>query len=325
MKKITVDEKISFLESFLNITLSKDGVNASIWCPFCKHKNKHKHKLVIHLEKNLFHCWICGKKGSDISYVISKLSSSKTQKAKNIFKRKAKTNDLFSFDFEEENLEEIELVEPPSGFKLLANAYDKIDPDIRDTFRYAIKRGANKHKFWYLKLGYSLDPEFRRSLIIPSLDHNGDINFYTSRKIDESSNSSFKYKNANVKKKNIIFNELNINWKLPLTIVEGPLDLLKTNDNATCILGSSLTSDMKLFRKIVENKTEVNLALDSDVYYKALNIAEELYSYDINVNILDTRSADDVGDMTHDQFSYALQSAKKYNKEDKLLSKIAMI
>lgn len=324
MKTVTISDKISFLESFLNLSLSKDGVNASIWCPFCKHSNRNKHKLVIHLEKNLFHCWLCDKKGGDISYVVSRLNKNKVEKAKLLFKKRRNNNNLFSFE-NIENEEEVEFVEVPKGFKLLANAFNTIDPDVRDVFRYAIKRGANKHKFWLLRLGYSNDNEFKRSLILPSLDDNGEINFYTSRKIDEPGNSPFKYKNADIKKKNIIFNELNIDWSLPLTIVEGPLDLLKTNDNATCLLGSSLTEDMKLFKKIVENKTTVNLALDSDVYYKSLKIAETLYSYGIDVNILDTRIADDVGDMTHEQFNGLLESPKKFEKNDRLLSKIASL
>ena len=323
MKKATISDKISFLESFLNVSLSKDGVNASIWCPFCKHPNKHKHKLAIHLEKNLFHCWLCDKKGSDVSYVISRLNKNKVEKAKTLFYKKKNINSLFSFDETEQ--EEVEFVETPKGFRLLANAFNSNDPDVRDVFRYAIKRGANKHKFWFLRLGYSNNIDFKRSLILPSLDENGEINFYTSRKIDEPGNSPFKYKNADIKKKNIIFNEINIDWSLPITIVEGPLDLLKTNDNATCLLGSSLTEDMKLFKKIVENKTIVNLALDSDVYYKSLKIAETLYSYGIEVNILDTRIADDVGDMSHEQFSSMLKNPKKFEKNDRLLSKIAAL
>ena len=59
---------------------------------------------------------------------------------------------------------------------------------------------------------------------------------------------------------------------------------------------------MKLFKKIVENKTTVYLALDSDVYYKTLKIANLLYSYDIETFIVDTRSANDVGDMKLSQF-----------------------
>ena len=126
-------------------------------------------------------------------------------------------------------------------------------------------------------------------------------------------------------KKDIIFNELHIDWSLPITIVEGPLDLLKTNDNATCLLGSSLTQDMKLFKEIVKHKTEVNLALDKDVYFKALKIARMLKEYDVEVNILDTRIADDVGDMSKTQFEDCLNNAKKYEEDDLLLRKIAML
>ena len=93
-----------------------------------------------------------------------------------------------------------------------------------------------------------------RYLILPSYDKNGELNFYVSRNIDADTANSFKYKNANVSKNKIIFNEINIDWNIPLTLVEGPLDLLKTNDNATCLLGSALNEEMLLFQQIVKNK-----------------------------------------------------------------------
>lgn len=332
MRETTSSEKLNFLESFLRVSVSKDGVNASIWCPFCKHSNKSKRKMVIHLEKGLYHCWICDKKGSNVSYVISQLNKSKVEEAKKLFRRKSNKQSFLDVDigalFGEQSItfqEEDEPVFTPSGFKLLAHAFDSNNPDVRDVFRYAIKRGANKHKFWMLRLGYSLNSDFRRTLILPSLDENGDINFYTARKIDVDSSNPIKYKNSANKKKNIIFNEINIDWKRPLTLVEGPLDLLKTNDNATCLLGSSLTQDMKLFKKIVENKTPVNLALDSDVYYKTLKIANLLSEYDVETKIVDTRSATDVGDMTLSQFSELLDNASPFQKENILLSKIAAL
>ena len=74
----TISEKISFFESFIpNTSLSKDGVNLNIWCPFCKHSSKSKLKLSIQLEKGYFHCWLCDKKGSSISYLVSKINTSK--------------------------------------------------------------------------------------------------------------------------------------------------------------------------------------------------------------------------------------------------------
>lgn len=328
MKTISISNKTSFIENLTNRThMSNDGVNISIWCPFCKHSNKNKLKLVIHLEKNFWHCWICDKKGSDVSYIVSRFNKSKVNESKTLFRRKNASNEFKINLFGEEFLDEeiIEIVEIPDGFKLLANNYSSPNPDIRAVFKYAIKRGINKHKMCFLRLGVSTDLEFKRSLIIPSFNDKGDLNFYTARRIDADTSSPVKYKNASVAKKEIIFNELYIDWSLPLTIVEGPLDLLKTNDNATCLLGSSLTYDMKLFKKIVENKTVVNLALDKDVYFKTIKIAKLLHEYDVKVNILDTRIANDVGDMTFSQFNECLNNAKEYKENDLLLTKIAML
>ena len=67
----TINEKLSFFDSFVrNSSLSKDGVNLNIWCPWCRHENKNKLKLAIHLEKGIYHCWICDKKGSNIPNLL---------------------------------------------------------------------------------------------------------------------------------------------------------------------------------------------------------------------------------------------------------------
>ena len=317
---VLLDKKLDFFNSMLkNTELSKDGVNLLIWCPFCKHKNKKKLKLSIHLEKNFFHCWLCDKKGSNINYLVSLIDRNKVKESESLFKKYTKQK--WSL-FEDEEVFEKKEVFLPNDFKFLAEDFDYPDPDARDILKYAIQRGADKHKVWMLRLGFSLDNEFRRYLIIPSYDANGLLNFYTARKIDADTGFAFKYKNADIPKKNIVFNELNICWDEPLTIVEGPLDLLKTNDNATCLLGSSLNEEMLLFQKIVENRTPVKLALDSDVYNKTLSIARKLSEYDISVDILDTRCAPDVGDMTKNQFNKIYENANTFSEKDILLNKI---
>lgn len=317
MKK-TVKEKFNFLSSFIrNYKLEKDDTNLSIWCPFCKNKDKNKLKLVMHLEKNFYHCWICDKSGG-ISSLIWHLDKSKVQESKNYFKSYKKTFSLF-----DEKEEEIDLsVELPRDFRLISNNLHRKDKDLQDLVEYCKNRGFNKHKILMLKVGYSNVFEFRRSLIIPSFDENGVVNFYTSRKIDASTNDPYKYNNARIQKKYIIFNDLNIDWNIPLTLVEGPLDLIKTNDNATCLLGSSLTEDMLLFQKIVKNKTPVNIALDRDAYYKAVRIGNLLSNYDVDVNIVDTRKYSDVGDMPREYFKNILGEANTFDKDDLLLNKI---
>jgi hypothetical protein len=317
-----IQNRIDFIDKHIkNYSLSKDGVNLSIWCPYCKDANKNKLKMVIHLEKCFYHCWVCDKKGSNVSYIFSRTSKNVAELSKKVFiTRKNNSIDLFSSNDEEEiTFDPITL---PSGFKFFVQDFNLKNPDARDVFNYAKKRGISKHKLHILRAGYCLNNELSRYLILPSYDKDGNLNYYVSRNIDADTTHSFKYKNANVPKKLIIFNEINIDWTLPLTIVEGPLDLLKTNDNATCLLGSSLTEDMTLFQKIVKHKTKINLALDSDVYYKTLRIAKLLSSYDVEVNILDTRGSEDVGDMSKKRFNEVLGNSKKFSENDSLLAKI---
>lgn len=316
-------KRLEFFDKYLtNYSLSNDGVNLSIWCPFCKHENKHKKKMVIHLEKCFYHCWICDKKGTNISYLLGRYNSKLGKLSEGVFIKRSNNLSIDIFDKGLEIEESHDPVVLPPDFNFFIDQKSGFNPDARDVLKYAVSRGFTKHKLYMLRAGFSNNSDFRRYLILPSYNNLGELNYYVSRKIDVGTSDSFKYKNANFPKKKIIFNEINIDWKLPLTIVEGPLDLIKTNDNATCLLGSSLTEDMLLFQKIVENKTSINLALDSDVYAKSLNIASLLHRYDIPVNIIDTRGAEDVGDMHPEDFQRRLTLSKEYNKNDKLLAKI---
>ena len=301
--------------------LSKDGINLNIWCPFCSNPSKNKMKLSIHLEKAFYHCWVCDKKGSNIYFLFSKLNKKIPEKYHHLFKKREKKYDLF----EEEIEDKIEPVFLPQDFKFIVEDFSTINPNCKEVIKYSIKRGFNKHKMHILRPGFSTNSEFERYLILPSYDKSGELNYYTCRKIDVSTTDSFKYKNASVPKGKIIFNEVNIDWSIPLTLVEGPLDLIKSNDNATCLLGSSLTEDMLLFKEIVSNKTPVKLAVDSDIYNKTRKIASLLHSYDINVEIIDTRGFEDVGEMTHKAFEDLYNNSQKYNSNDNLLNKIRLL
>lgn len=320
-----VNKRLDFFDSFItNYQLDKDNINLNIWCPFCKHPSKNKLKMSIHLEKGFYHCWLCDKKGNNVPYLVKQLNKNKFEESKRHFKLKTNVG-ISLFEDENEDFEEDIRVDLPKGFKFFIENSSLSNPDVRDTFRYAVKRGVNKHKISMLRAGFSLNNDFKRYLILPSYDKRGVLNYYVSRNIDVDTHNSYKYKNAPIPKKNIIFNEININWKKPLTIVEGPLDLLKTNDNSTCLLGSSLTEDMLLFKEIIKNKTPVYLALDSDAYNKCLKIAKTLYSYDIDVKIVDTRGPEDVGDMDRQDFTDRIVKAKQYSYNDNILSKIKML
>lgn len=331
MTRASNHEKTEFLKRLFSVSkVDSKCENIAVWCPYCKNNNKTKLKLFIHIERGFYHCWVCDKKGSSIHNLVKKVNINFHSESLKLYKSYGNKKIDLGFNFEllnfESNKDESQSVnvieEFPKHFDLLANAFNSNDPDVKAVFKYALSRGFDKHKLFMLRAGFSNEKEFKRSLILPSIDVNGDLNFFTSRKIDANSSDSFKYNNSKVSKKNIIFNEVNIDWSKELVIVEGPLDLIKTPDNSTCLLGSSLTEDMLLFSKIVKNKTPIVLALDSDVYSKTVKIAKTLSEYDVEVKIADTRMAEDVGDMQKEQVLKIINYAKPYNKDKDLINLI---
>jgi len=219
---------------------------------------------------------------------------------------------------------EEEIVIPPEGFKLLATSIALRDPDVQKTIRYARARNLTNRDFWYFKLGTCTRGKFRRRLIMPSFNDVGDLNYFVARTIDNDE-SKMKYLNAKVSKKNVIFNEINIDWSKEITLVEGPMDLTKCDSNATCLLGSHFSEEYATFQKIIKNKTPVLLALDSDMNDKTQKYCKLLSSYGIQVRVLDLGPFSDVGEMSKLDFLHAKKLAKPWKSTDRLYHLIGSI
>ena len=136
------------------------------------------------------------------------------------------------------------------------------------------------------------------------------MNYFISRTIIP--NSSYRYKNFEGSRKEIIFKEIDLDFKKPLVLVEGVFDLVNCPDNATCILGSWLDINYKLFKKIVKNKTPVTLCFDPDAREKSLKIAKSLYEYCIDVK-LSQHTEKDFGDMSQEEVKYFIETAKQFD------------
>ena len=311
-------EKITFLKrAFSKIRLTSNNDNVEVLCPNkkCKSFKSSKLKLVIHLETQQYNCWVCGESGVGVRRLVSKYKSFLVSEVTSVFRDFSKSRDS---DPKQEYH-----VGLPDGFILLAEAHAHLDPDIKASINYARLRGMSARDLWYFKVGAVSSGRFRRRVIIPSFDEFGDLNYFVTRSISDI--SKMKYINSKVPKKDVIFNEINIDWKSELTLVEGPFDLMKANENATCLLGCTLREDQVLFKKIVKNSTSICLALDPDVIDKSHNIARLLISYGISVRILDCSGYEDVGEMSKNDFYERLQAAKPFGRDDRLLSLISSI
>lgn len=319
----------SFVEKVFGTgKISANGQDISVICPICKAKKNEtysKRKLVIR-QDGLSHCWVCDYKSKNLIHLIKVTNKSYL---KEYFDKFIEKQPGFEFENNLPNEDEQpqEKVTLPESFQLLALAEDT--PHVLSLKEYLKSRLTDfERDLWYWRLGFTSfdEKEYRNRIIIPSYDSSGNLNYFTARHIK---GYNPKYKNPEiVKREDIVFNEINIDWTKELTLVEGPFDLIKCNDNATCVLGSSLNQDYYLFQKIVKYETPVLLAYDPDVITKALKLAKLFSEYNITVRILEIPKelkAKDIGDLTKSQFNQLSQGATLYTTNFDLYSRLNLL
>jgi DNA primase len=171
------------------------------------------------------------------------------------------------------------------------------EPYMRHAISYLKSRGICKKSILRWKIGCFSGGSYNQRVCIPSFSAEGDLNYFVTRTYGDS---FFKYKNPNASK-DIIFNDLYVDWNKPIVLVEGVFDAMKC-DNSIPILGSTLKENSKLFQKIVKKNSIVYLAFDKDAKKKELNLAKKLLEYGITVYKIDIDPFNDVGEMTPEQF-----------------------
>lgn len=304
-----MEEKLSIITGFLGKSYKSNNEHL-FQCPFCKH---HKRKFSVNIQRGVYKCWICDQKGRNLYRLVRKFGSQKDREAWKAFSGdKADLNDFENL-FEEEGEDNFEqIVEMPPNFHTLTG-----NVHFRVPLRYLEKRGITRKDILKWKIGFCSDGPFKGRIIIPSFNENGDLNYFIARTFTDEYR---RYKNPPVSR-DIVFNELYVDFDKEVMIVEGAFDAVKA-DNAVPILGSTIRETSRLFKKIVQNNTPVLLALDPDAKYKANNIKRLFFKYGIEVRELQYDDERDVGDMSKKEVEKLSQEAPIIGEEDSLVAAI---
>ena len=320
MSIYSISDKLLFFESvFGNGHLSGNGKNFDIRCPICAPNDVTKKKLSIKTDCDAAHCWVCGYKTRTMSPLIRKYGTQgQLAQYREIFGGTENPNEMVTGE-----LPEVQKLSLPSDFTLLPLANQR-DPDVKATWQYLFGRGLTEKDAWFFKFGISNEYRWKRRVIMPSFDYNGDLNYFTSRAIDKDRRP--KYDNPEVDKNPIIFNEINMKWDSQIILVEGPFDLVKCPENTTAMLGSDLDERHELFNRILLHGTQVALAMDGDMWdRKTPKIAKKLQEYNIDVVIVDVRPWGDPGSMSRAEFKIALGEARTHSWGDNFFIKLNKI
>jgi DNA primase len=269
------------------------------------------------VDKGYYKCWVCDTRGKNIYRVIRRFGSNHDKAQWREFTDAVeydKLEDLFA-----EKVEEKQIVEMPEGFVSLTTR--DVPPTGFAARNYLRKRGLDRQDIVWWKMGYCASGEYEGRIIVPSFDDEGDLTYFVSR----SYNKKFypKYKNPPVSK-NIIFNDLFVDWSSDIILVEGIFDAITAGRNAVPILGSTLNQNSVLLRKIVKEDAGVYVALDPDAKMKELEIIKTLLNFDIEVWKVDIGDNEDVGSMKKEQFQKCLENATLITPDNYLMLTLTM-
>ena len=280
------------------------------FCPKCNH---HKRKLSVNISKNFFKCWVCDYKGKDITPLI-KDRSLKTQ-----WRELTQQVDISRFDEffidREKTEKEKEYLELPQHFSTLTTS--KLSSIGKKAKGYLLSRGITEEQIYLYKIGFCHHGNYRNRIIVPSYDKDGELNYFIARSF---SDDYLKYKNPPCAK-DVIFNDIFIDWKKPIVLVEGFFDSLKY-DNSIPILGSTLNTRTKLFTKIINNCSSVYLCLDKDAANKQSKIAKNLLDFGVKVYTIELYDYNDLGEVPSSLLDEYKKRASVVTREDYLIQRI---
>lgn len=239
-------------------------------CPVCSYEIKGldsgdgKGNLEINYKLRVYKCWSCAEShdthGSLYKFVkkygnkkqIKKfelLLPDEVEENKRIYKRIYLPKEFVSFN------------EVSQGVKLL--------PQYKQALNYIKNRNITDEIIKKYNIGFCLSGLYENRVIIPSYDTEKNLNYFVARSF--LSKTKLKYKNPEVQKEIIIWNEHLIDWNERIYIVEGAFDSIFL-PNSIPMLGKFMSQH--LFDKIYDNvKKDVVIVLDPDAWFDA----EKLY------------------------------------------------
>lgn len=283
------ERKVQGLRESLGPEQIRKGDEYVFFCPRCKHR---KPKLSVNVETDAFHCWVDNFKGLNLAPLLKG-----EIKAEYVTELKGTGADRRP---PEKKYDEVRL---PTEFRTLTKEWR--GPYYQAAVNYLSSRGVGPKEILRWKLGYCEDGEYRYRIIVPSFDEYGHLNFFVGRYFYDNTDV-VKYKSGNFCK-DIVWNDYQVDWDRPVTLVEGPFDAMKVADNVVALQGTILHD--KLLTRIVASGVPVTVALDSDARDKQYQIIHELLSYGVDCNYTMLYGRKDLGEMTTDEAQRCIRNA----------------
>jgi DNA primase len=242
-------------------------------CPVCSHDIKGldegdgKGNLEINYKRSVYKCWVCAETHDtygSLYKLLKKYGNAKQLKKYLLLKPE---------DDGEQPKRTFVQVRLPKEFVPFKDASIglKMTPHYKQAFNYLQKRNITDLMIQMYNIGFCYTGHYEHRIIIPSYDSENRLNYFIARSY--LNNTKMKYKNPEVDKESLIWNEHLINWDEPVYIVEGAFDSIFL-PNSIPMLGKFMTQN--LFNKLYDNAKKVVIVLDPDAWEDAFRLYHKL-------------------------------------------------
>jgi len=321
-----------------NVFSDVQGIQVSeqlqICCPRCQENEglsypDGKFNLEINTAKRMFRCWKCdepkfsGSLGKLIRLYGTKIDYDIYKSYVSIY------GEEYVFDEEEEEKEYVAVKLPDD--MILFSQMDGSNPEHFEAYNYLInERKIPRNVILKYRLGFCITGKYKKRIIIPSYDKNGDVNYFVGRSYDPTEKKK-KYDNPKSDKDKIIFNEGFINWDSTIYLVEGTFEMLSFPVNCISMLGKTLSTT--LFNKLKEMKPDVVILLDPDAYKNSIELFYMLHTIYVDceerVKLVKLPTSDDLDELMRfhgvEAVIKSLRTARGLTVDDYFINKITKL
>ena len=272
---------VSLVNSVLGTGKKTARGNVAYKCPHCNH---HKPKLEVNFTENKegnnpWHCWVCGKKGKSIYYLLKAAGASQDK----LSEARTYVKDVNYIPTETK----VVSLKLPSEFIRL-NQPNNNSIIYKHALAYLKRRGVQTADITKYNIGYCESGLYKNMIILPTYDKDGKLNYFVARSFEKD--VFVKYRNPQVSR-DIIPNEHMVNWNIPIILCEGLFDAIAIKRNAIPLLGKTIQSN--LMKKIVTSVVDkIYIALDKDAIKQALHFCESLMAEGKEVYFVDMQDKD---------------------------------
>ena len=241
-------------------------------CPVCSYDLKGldegdgKGNLEVNYRFGVYKCWACGETNNthgNLYKLIKKYGNQKHLKKYELLRPEDIGDIKKNTNVARLPKEFIALSSVSEGFKLTHH--------YRLAINYLRKRNVTDEMIKTYNIGFAYDGLYANRIIVPSYDSERRLNYFVARSYETK--TKLKYKNPDVRKEVIIFNEHLLDWDKPIYIVEGAFDSIFV-PNSIPLLGKVLSD--YAFEQIYEKAKEVVVVLDGDAWENSQLIYHKL-------------------------------------------------